>query len=470
MGMYMNRFNMLKQFRKDIEDDKVFGFNYKRFALTGIIVQDVNDDALIARVSSLFFKWSEMTGENFLFITFIQPSAVWNEEHSNDSYWIDLSRLMADSTFTKEDEERTVPLLRDFLGLPSSGSYLVLTDDLSSNNFYEVPISAETIEDQLLLVTKYCDDDASGVEHTPGDFKKLLTSLNAKEYKSVNALLDILIDFTSMISSLVDKEPLLHEEQLQHADSVIEKLRAMMKSYNGPDYEEKVFHLFEMMEIVYSKLFSAKQSRLDPRHRPDEQSKHVSNRYLDNYSNRLYKTYSLLTSITQRTAEDLDYSGLTIYLGKIVENELHLSIEQMVRYAMGIEMPTYYNKYCSLCRKLEVQIGKQYVNLNRRQFQSDNARAAVKLQGIPMGTLLVTYETMLERPEAVYPEPDTDRLQELDSETMSFLKNFSSSYRNPAGHLDSNSKQTYKGASEAFNQFLDNYLVHLYDIKQSLRE
>lgn len=470
MGMYMNRFNMLKQFRKDIEDDKVFGFNYKRFALTGIIVQDVNDDALISRVSSLFFKWAEMTGDNFLFITFIQPSIAWNNEHTDDSYWIDMSRLMADSTFTKEDEERTVPLLRDFLGLPSSGSYLVLTDDLSSNNFYEVPISAETIEDQLLLVTKYCDDDASGVEHTPGDFKKLLTSLNAKEYKSVNALLDILIDFTSMISSLIDKEPHLHEEQLRHVDSVIDKLRTMMKAYNGPDYEEKVFHLFEMMEIVYTKLFRTYQSRLDPRHRPDEQSNHVSNRYLDNYSNRLYRTYSLLSSITRRTAENLDYSGLTIYLGKIVENELHLSIEQMVRYAMGIDMPTYYNKYCSLCRKLEIQVGKQFVNLNRRQFQSDNTRAEAKLQGIPMGTLLVTYETMLERPETVYPEPDTDRLQELDSETMSFLKNFSSSYRNPAGHLDSNSKQTYKGASEAFNQFLDNYLVHLYDIKQSLRE
>ena len=85
-----------------------------------------------------------------------------------------------------------------------------------------------------------------------------------------------------------------------------------------------------------------------------------------------------------------------------------------------------------------------------------------------MGTLLRTYENMFHYPEEFYPEPDSDRLHELSSELLKFLKNFSQKYRNPAGHLDIDSKRTYEGASLEFQKFLDKYIKQLYEIKSEL--
>lgn len=466
--MIMNRFNMLTQLRKDIMKTKEMGFDMKSFVLSGVVVHDTHDHNLIERMEKNFVKWAEMTGKHFLFITFIHPSTDWkNSSHCHDGYWIDMDNLLTDSSFSKEDEERTMPLLRDFMDLPHSGSYLMLTDNICSNSFYKVPICAETIEEQFVLITKYCDEEFDGVNHSPADFQKLINALNAGEFSIMNSVLDVLIDFTSVTSNLVDNGEEMKLEQLKQADKVIDKLRNKLRNYQGDDFEDRLFNLFECMEIVFTKLFSRNHSVLNPAFR-NAKAKHIkSEKYMDKYSVKLYETYSLLSSITEKTAEDLDYSGLTIYLGKIVENELHLSVGQMIRWAMGIEMPTYYNKYCRLKKRVIVNSGDKKVDLNQAQSPSGSESCQ---KSIPMGTLLYVYENMYYYPEEIYPEPDTDKMQELDSKLLSFLKNFCSSYRNPAGHLDSNSKHTYEGAKQDFDIFINNYLIQLYKIKQFVRE
>lgn len=465
MGMIMNRFNMLTQLRKDIKDAKDLGFDPKRFILSGVVVHDVNDDDLISCMGKNFVRWAEMTGDHFLFITFIHPSTDWkNSSRCHDGYWIDTDNLMTDSSFSKEDEERTIPLLRDFMDLPQSGSYLMLTEDLTSKSFFRIPISAKTIEDKFQLITKYCDEESAGVDHSPSDLKKLLNALEAEDFSIMDSFLDVLIDFTSVTSYLVDNGKEFKDEQLKQADRVIDKLRTKLRNYQGDDFEERLFHLFECMEIVFTRLF-----KQDHRfHFPTfETPVFPTKKYMDEYSVKLFDSYSFLSTITKAQAENLDYSGLTIYLGKIVENELHLSVGQMLRWAMGIDMPTYFNKYCRRKNRVIVKSGNQKVDLNQSVSSSGYES---RQKGIPMGTLLTVYENMFYRPEEIYPEPDFDRLQELDSRLLSFLRNFSSTYRNPAGHLDNNSKQTYEGAQKAFEEFINNYLVQLYKIKQFIKD
>ena len=467
MGMLMNRFNMLTQRRKDIKSAKDSGIDYNKFVLSGVIVHDTNDKALVDCMGNNFVRWAEMTGEHFLFITFIHPSGEWkNSKYCHDAYWIDKDNLMVDKDMAMEDEERTMPLLRDFMNLPPSGSYLMLTDNLCSNTFHKIPISAQTIEEQFLLITKYCEAESAGEEHSPADFDKLINELKGGEISIMTSLLDVLIDFTAVTSKLIGNFKWMNDEQLHHADAVIDKLRSNLSRYQGEDFEDRVFHLYECMEIAWRRVFS-RDRRF---HFPSFNTPYLdfpTKRCLDEYSLKLLETYNYLSIITKGHAEDLDYSGLTIYLGKIVENELHLSVGQMVRWAMGIDMPTYYGKYCKHKKKVVVKSGDFTVDINQAMSPTDEDS---KQKGIAMGTLLMLYQTLYYYPEENDPRPDWIKMIELDSMLLNFLNNFSKRYRNKSAHLDSDSKQTYEGALRAFEDFKETYLAQLYEIKKYIKE
>ena len=478
----MNRFSMLTQLREDIKRGNDHGLNHNRFVLTGIIDHDSNDTDLIDCISANFVKWAEMTGENFLFITFIPPSNDWKKsKYCHDEFWYDKydkNSLMVDKYLNNEKEERTIPLLREFLDLPQEGSYLMLADDICSNDFHKIEIDASIIEDKLMLITEYCNIEALGSNHTPADFKGLLKMLNAKDYLANEPLLDLLIDFVSISSTLVDNHAA--KAQLLHADKVIEKLRKKLKVYSGTDIGDRVFHLFEAIEIVVSLVSNSKEPLALPflqninhdilidnnGHRQDKDYyiRQLKNgEKLDNYSKKLYKSYYLISQVVNGREEDIDYSGLTIYLGKIVENELHLSIGQMLRWSMGIEMPKYFNKYCRWKRNVLVPAGNQVVNLNKPSSNGGNRH-----KGIPMGTLITVYNTMIKHPELVNPQPDSSRIERVNDNLIDFIKTYSSNYRNLASHLDQNSQVTYDGAKEKFELFLSQFFDSLFNIRIKL--
>lgn len=181
-------------------------------------------------------------------------------------------------------------------------------------------------------------------------------------------------------------------------------------------------------------------------------------RLLDEYSLKLYKTYRLLSFVIRNAPDNLDYSGFTIYLGKIVENELNLSLGQMLRWAMNIDMPTYYNKYCAAIGNIFVAAGNSKAYLNQRLTEN-----GTQLKSIPIGTLLWAYRSIPENHVL-----RQDRITKLNEHLLAFLQNFSDKYRNPAGHIDNNSETTYKGAQQAFDEFLDHYLYQLDKIKSAL--
>lgn len=480
MGMFLNRFHMLKQLREYIKHKSTDNQDLNNLVLSGIIVHDPNDENLVKCVSNNFVKWAEMTGKHFLFITFITPSEDWKKNHNRDSYVIDTDKLMTDSSFSEEDEKRTTPLLRNFMDLPDNGSFLMLTDNLCSNTFYQIPISAETIEEQFIQITKYCDEEAARAEHTPGDFKQLLNTLNKYSEISIDKwIIDVIIDFESLISPFIEHSfpSFLSEnantEQLNHANDVIKNVRDVLHNYIGEDFEDKVFNLYEC--IAYSnRLKSENENDLITSHRPHMAYEYGNGcygflttyskysmppfSYLDEYSILLYQSYKSITSVLSKIPDKLDYSGLTIYLGKIVENELNLSLGQMLRWAMNIDMPTYYNKYCAGRGNIFVAAGNSRAYLNQRLTEN-----GTQLKSIPIGTLLWAYRSIPENHVLMQ-----DRITKLNEHLLAFLQNFSDKYRNPAGHMDNDSENTYKGAQQAFEEFLDHYLYQLDKIKSAL--
>lgn len=484
MGMFLNRFHMLKQLRDYINDKSTYNQDLNNLVLSGIVVHDPNDEDLIKHISNNFVKWAEMTGKHFLFITFIHPSEDWKESrHCHKNWEIDMDNLMTDRSFSEEDENSTIPLLRNFMGLPENGSFLMLTDNLCSKTFFQIPISAETIENQFIQITKYCDEEAAGAEHTPADFKQLLSILKYSETSIDKWIIDVLIDFESLKSPLIEHSFLsenANTEQLNHASAVIKNVRDVLHNYIGEDFEDKVFNLYECI-AYFNRLKSENENDFRHGHRHHmaegfeddyygwnsrEYERHLwrnewNLRQLDKYSLKLYKTYRLLSFVicnAPDNPDNLDYSGFTIYLGKIVENELNLSLGQMLRWAMNIDMPTYYNQYCADRGNIFITAGNSRAYLNQRLSAN-----GTQLKSIPIGTLLWAYRSIPENHVL-----RQDRITYLNEHLLAFLQNFSDNYRNPAGHIDNNSEITYRGAQYAFEKFLDHYLSQLYEIKSAL--
>lgn len=465
---------MLKQLREYINNKSTYNKDLNNLVLSGIIVHDPNDEALVKCVSNNFVEWAETTGKHFLFITFITPSEDWKKSrHCHKNWEIDIDNLITDSSFSEEDEKSTIPQLRDFLGLQKNGSFLMLTDNLCSNTFYQIPISAETIEKQFIQITKYCEEEAAGAKHTPADFKQLLNALKYSEISIDKGIIDVLIDFESLISPFIERSFLsenANTEQLNHANDVIKNVRDVLHNYIGEDFEYKVFNLYECI-AYFNRLKSISENDFRYGHRPhmeedleddyygwDSREYEWNLRLLDKYSLKLYKTYRLLSFVIRNAPDNLDYSGFTIYLGKIVENELNLSLGQMLRWAMDIDMPTYYNKYCAARGNIFVAAGNSRAYLNQRLTES-----GAQLKSIPIGTLLWAYRSIPENHYAIQ-----ERIKNLSNELLAFLQNFSDKYRNPAGHMDNDSENTYKGAQQAFEEFLDHYLYQLDKIKSAL--
>lgn len=474
MGLFLNRFHMLKQLREYINNKSTYNKDLNNLVLSGIIVHDPNDKNLVKCVSNNFVEWAEMTGKHFLFITFITPSEDWKKSrHCHKNWEIDIDNLITDSSFSEEDEKSTIPQLRDFLGLQKNGSFLMLTDNLCSNTFYQIPISAETIEKQFIQITKYCDEEAAGAKHTPGDFKQLLNALKYSEISIDKGIIDVLIDFESLISPFIERSFLsenANTEQLNHANDVIKNVRDVLHNYIGEDFEDKVFNLYECI-AYFNRLKSKSENDFRYGHRHhmaedfeddyygwDSREYEWNLRHLDKYSLKLYKTYRLLSFVIYNAPDNLDYSGFTIYLGKIVENELNLSLGQMLRWAMNIDMPTYYNQYCADRGNIFVTAGNSRAYLNQRLTEN-----GTQLKSIPIGTLLWAYRSIPENHYAIQ-----ERIKILSNELLDFLQDFSDNYRNPAGHMDNDSERTYRGAQQAFEEFLNDYLYQLYEIKRNL--
>lgn len=481
MGMFLNRFHMLKQLREYINNKSTYNKDLNNLVLSGIIVHDPNDENLVKCVSNNFVEWAEMTGKHFLFITFITPSEDWKKSrHCHKNWEIDIDNLITDSSFSDEDEKSTIPQLRDFLGLQKNGSFLMLTDNLCSNTFYQIPISAETIEKQFIQITKYCDEEAAGAKHTPADFKQLLNALKYSEISIDKGIIDVLIDFESLISPFIERSFLsenANTEQLNHANDVIKNVRDVLHNYIGEDFEDKVFNLYECI-AYFNRLKSKSENDFRYGHRPHMEEDLEDDYYgwdsieyecnlvrhecnlmlLDKYSLKLYKTYRLLSFVIRNAPDNLDYSGFTIYLGKIVENELNLSLGQMLRWAMDIDMPTYYNQYCAGRGNIFVTAGNSRAYLNQRLTEN-----GTQLKSIPIGILLWAYRSIPKNHVLMQ-----DRITKLNERLLDFLKDFSDKYRNPAGHMDNDSERTYRGAQQAFEEFLNDYLYQLFDIKKAL--
>lgn len=467
MGMMMNRFDMFCQMRDDLKRTD----NFNKFVLSAVIVHDNNDQKLIDEIKANFLNWSEVTGEKFLFITFVTPSDTWRKsKYCIDAYYVDKHTLMADHHLSREDEEATNSMLRDFMDLPSRGSFIMLTERLDSLDLRRISTSANAINKQLEMITDYCN---SQEEHQPSNFNRLISELNGVQSKTRKSFIDILIDYTSLISPLkAFGSHFTKRKQEKTAAAVLKARQEELEKLENDSYFDEYSDLSVIAEVAIRNS-SLKAHRWKGHSLLLDIDKEQF-RLLSDYSQNIYQTYRFLEQIILENREfdipfKLDFSFLTINLGKIIEYELNLSILQMLRFMMGIEMPSYFNNYSRQRGDIEIPAGNISVKINCPLDVRNEDVDHAPLKGLTIGNLMYAYEDVAINGVSISPLPEMTRLIRLKEDTLRFFKRFASRYRNKASHIDLKSYQTYQEAKTAFQEFLKVHLPVLYVIKNSLK-
>ena len=468
MGMIMNQFRMLQQVRDGIKRGNSY---FNRFVLSAVIVHDPNDTELTETIRNNFFIWAKQTGDNFLFVTFVSPSDSWKEEYRNKEFnKFDKCMVMADSSLTQEAEDNTMPLLRDFLDLPEYGSYLMLAKDLASDDFHRIAINSSNIVEKLELITRYCDEEASGKEHSPKHFSQLKEALDAdKEY--VNLTIDLIAKFSALIC-FPDKfywYEMAYKKQLQTVRELLSEFKNNHLFVNNDSYEtvnEKYIHYAYVKSYIADKLSRMEGSqdirnkflgyfyeeRLFHRQMHSQGMNECENlNLLNDYERKIYETYLKILAFENF---DSEYATPVMCLARIIESQLHNSYCQLLRMVNGIEMPEYFDKYCRERGEVLVNNDDNHtININESQSRRGIDREPQK--GVPMGNLIWAYKRRFEQNCNVY-----------NWREFEFFKEFNNRFRNKAAHIGVITKDDFREVEECFRKFMQDYIKRLHEIKE----
>jgi len=152
-----------------------------------------------------------------------------------------------------------------------------------------------------------------------------------------------------------------------------------------------------------------------------------------------------------------DYSGLSVLLGKMFENELTYSIVQQMRQCIKIPMPQYYCKYCQ---------GKNSV-VERNNLKADlNQCKYGKYKPVSIGDAKVAYDILKNKPN----EQNGPSLTTLDSKSEKLWEKLKEG-RNDAAHTSLVTSEDFIGTYKLFSRFLANgFFSQLVQIKRQLWE
>ena len=448
MGYIFNNFDKLMELSKNKDINK-------QFKLTAIIVHDPKDKKLIEYIRSHFLYFAKSTGNKFLFITFIQPPKECVDAISRGEF--EYAKLLVSDS--KQPDTIINPYIREKYGLPQDGSYLVLTKKLSDKEVFKVGVTKNTLSDQLMYLTEYCE--------TSQDFEGLIKKLNLKAFNITEMILDSLLKITSLISPSSSPNgcrPYAKSQRKTAKKTINEEkqklIAALKNSSDDEDLTDKVLELYNIIENVYMNILNEGQ------HSCNNVQSCKNFELLDGKSQKFWNTFSRLSYyIKSASRDDLDYSAFILYLGKIVETELNLSICQMLRQSMGITMPKFYNRYCNKTDIVNIPTRNQDVPLNKCRGRKKY------LEGVPLGNLLHAYKTAIgieTSRNRNWKIPNPKYLKEMPDAFLPLLEKIAN-LRNNAAHSQSVDVDSFKNTKNYFNEFQEKYISELSLIKNKLQ-
>lgn len=433
-----------------------------------------------------------MTGKKFLFITYVKPDEKYKQDYSS-SYVFKPECLYYDSVHDTDIERDAISLIRNDFSIPETGSYMLLFDDFGNtenNSFALIKTNKSSFVEQLVLITKYCENDSPDKL-----YDKLIQDLGGEIRNPEINVFSTVLGIAATTSNLNDSFKDIREQQINDAFSFVETQRNhILNPVEGQDCDsedEDIIDSISQKLIVLYNLFSKLKLSNPSQRRPQRAfNSHFGNRpprggygmsfedeyatfQLDDYLvvcleeafnihygefSRLSQDFfkSLIDLVHLRLNHPIYYSGVVIYCAQILEQELNLSIGQLIRERLGIPMPDFYNIVYFAKNNFYVKTNNKKVYFNRPLNPNLNNRT---LQYVPIGDLLCSLEIMNYKYKDFY-ALSPEHFYNIDSFRL---------LRNECCHSGTIDDFDLNAVTNQFLYFCDYLLPELYEIKLSLR-
>lgn len=448
MGLRLN----FSTFADLSNDDRFVNDFFNSFKLTAILLFDKNDRGFTEIINQNFKEWSRATGKGLLFITFIYDQLLQDlapellqQLHASmeDNFGIedidlyDLARRLGVN-------KRQLPII-------------LLTNNLRGNDAIVIKTTTKDVGKHLYWLAYYANlNDYSGSldEIDPREFGPESYKLHYRK--------PIAEMFTEVLSHIQLKLRHDHNAYQWNKGAISRGIQCLARM---DDHDESVvIRDEELMNYAFDRI--AQRASLN---RNNEHPFQIAEQKLlgaEDVSLDMLYTYNLLSTVLD--ADEIakhhpdfrirryDYSALSLYLGKIFENELSYSIVQQMRELIGIPMPDNYVKYYRSSTRFVVQTGNnKEVDLNKKDRRRTNWIAP------SIGEARAAYDRLrLDMPGTSL------TIQPQHEELWGYLN----TGRNAASHRDPVDREKFMQFFNNFTEFLDDgFFGQLVQIKNQVR-
>ena len=427
---------------------------FSPFKLVCVVLHDPEDTAFKTKMRDQFSDLYERTGENMLFVTFVNPPKAWVDSHRDmDLQEIELANLGAEVRF--DDRLMLRHFVRSISGYVSLPCILI-THDLLSNEYCLLDTSVDRFEEQLVQIGEYCSNTDGRFVVGDERFQRWISSLGRARFSSLpsRSIADELAG-TLALQELRSRDGLAKNFARQRLSDL---QVAMEASGDGAGPEAVAYYNYEsgLMEKSYS----------GPRSRPPFYSQFefdVSRirgfKDCSVFSRDNVRQYNALLPIFMSMGmESENYKPLACFLTDFLEREVNLSLVQQMRQCFGIEMPDYYCVFKKDVWAL-VETREERVSLNSVRYPD---------LWVPVMFGQAYYAYCAMSLPSSNPHLDHSLGQGFLDVWYRLLQ-----YRNMIGHSfyreeDCFDYQKFQGFHNSVSEFFCNYLWQMQDIKKSL--
>lgn len=360
------------------------------FNLFAFIIHDPNVHIDFHRaISDIFDDLDYATGDKFLFFALVDPPEEWVTNAANRKYynhlksWEAKALLEPRNTIISKDKSIAALSLAKSLEIPIEElPCLVITTDFSFNDVHWVKTCPDHVMRQLVRLGSI----AARSENLDLDILKNEIDLcGGSGFESLN--FSMAKALSDVLSFVILENDVFHDEKhraLKQAQETLRELRddlIQLKSIFRDSRAEEIDsfwrgkldeQLDEELENLCVRIasFLALVNPRPPLNLVDFIN--INEDFLEPDSITMLKTAHGVINFLDNPSSprlspaDVDYTPGVICLAKVFEREINLSIVHWIRKSLGVELPTYFNKYQERLAAI-YQLQREHINFNKQK-------------------------------------------------------------------------------------------------------
>lgn len=496
MGFPLSTFQHLAGLCRDEYDAR---YRFSRYKVVAVVVHDPDDRSFKRKMKSSFERLHVTTGPEFAFITFINPSENWKQEHQD---WMeDRERLAAGDGC---DDPAFFHALQEQLELPDSPC-LVLTDDLMSDSYLVLATSEDRFVEQMEEIGRFAEAREGRFPVLGSEFTAFMQTLGTvwvqrtADGRSLAANVADLVAVPALTGKGAVRERMAREDQKRRAQEYVrQKLHTLQneleRARDNTDEEAAADILSRLSDYM---ALIAREARIAPPYAigPAGLRREWSGRPFGNMSdflirksdcrgmegfswnclmnyNRLLPLYFAPELAFERSRVDLDflavepfltdYSSLVICFCKAVEEEINASVVQLLRQLLGVDMPEYYRLFQKGLQDPECRVRTKGKTIKFNQTGAQVGEDRFTDRTIPIGDFVYATRTLVEKRDVnllMGPFGMDPFLQDVYEFAM---------FRNEACHNRLFNEKQFIEMHDRFLSLLDGYLYGMISLKRRL--